>query len=475
MSKNRLLPQGLLSEEPRDDMTVRDALSAAAITALRRGGGPLAEVINPPQLGQGSDQPMLRTQPLSAEEVLRFASSKTKKSPSMVYGSDLNPDGSYKNPKSFEARYAANPAAFGPSFYEGLKSGPAMPDYPPIPERYDPNLPRRRGVPSEMTKAFKKRGLRQKMMEFAKQGKAMMGDNRWYHTGPLYQLYVKELGPEMGGEKFAQDMKMLAATSAGNTLPQNVKTSSYYQYRNAMGLGQQIPPKGSGYGHKTQHIHLKAVNDILDSGDLDYMGNPKRATFAGNLIGNESQVTIDKHNFRMLAMLSQDKDFLNQKSTEIGQSDEGSPPPTFVKQLKKKGVEIDSFSKGGKTFYRMNPKAEVEKGTISMNFAAKHPIFWREAPKENEYAAYEKFQQDMAAEMGMTPAEFQEATWLGAGGMTGLESPPETAIETIQKRVKYTAEKLGMDPNVVLKQYIRGEIPLAQMQTMQQQYGGLIS
>ena len=75
----------------------------------------------------------------------------------------------------------------------------------------------------------------------------------------------------------------------------------------------------------------------------------------------------------------------------------------------------------------------------------------------------------------MTPAEFQEATWLGAGGMTGLESPPETAIETIQKRVKYTADMLGKDPEMVMRQYIRGEIPLAQMDDMMTTYGGLLA
>ena len=473
MAKQRLVG-GLISEQPREDMTVQDALSTAAVTALRRTGGPLAEVINPPQLGQGSDQPMLRTQPLSAEEVLRFSAKQNKK-PFQKYGSSMNPDGTYKNLKSFEARYAADPSAFGPSIYEGIPSTAAMPDYPPIPQRYDPNEGKRKGVPDHLTKAFKKRGIRQKMMDFARQGKAIMGDRRWYHTGPLYQLYVRELGEELANEKFPRDMMTMAATSAGSTLPTNVKNSSYYQYLQAMGLPIEKPVKGSGYGHKVQDEHLRSVQNLIADGGLDYMNNPKRATFTNNLIGNESQVTIDKHNFRMLSMLTKDRDFLRGASTEIGSSKKGAKEPKSVAKLRKKGFKISTTNKDGKTFYRINPQEAFDEGKMTMAFALKNPIFWREAPNDNEYGAYEDFQIGIAEEMGMTPAEFQEATWLGAGGMTGLESPPETAIETIEKRIKYTAEQLGMDPDVVLRQYIRGEIPLAQMQTMQEKFGGIIS
>ena len=77
--------------------------------------------------------------------------------------------------------------------------------------------------------------------------------------------------------------------------------------------------------------------------------------------------------------------------------------------------------------------------------------------------------------MGMTPAEFQEATWLRGRRYDKIRSPPETAIETIQKRVKYTADMLGKDPEMVMRQYIRGEIPLAQMDDMMTTYGGLLA
>ena len=71
-----------------------------------------------------------------------------------------------------------------------------------------------------------------------------MGDSRWYQTGPLYQLYEDELGPEKAREKFTKDIKFLASTSQGMSLPNNVRVSSYYQYLDEQGLPAGYPAKG---------------------------------------------------------------------------------------------------------------------------------------------------------------------------------------------------------------------------------------
>lgn len=393
--------------------------------------------------------------PLTAQEVLNFA--KKKKKPSETY-----------------SNWEKSTGMEGMDLYEGTTPGPAIPDTPDIPERFDPNLGKRKGVPKPLVKAMGNKRIREKIKDFARQGKAIMGDSRWYQTGPLYQLYEDELGPEKAREKFTKDIQFLASTSQGMSLPNNVRVSSYYQYLDEQGLPLAIPPKGSGYGAKTQQGHLKGILDIKEKGELDYMANPKRATFANNLLGNESQVTIDKHNVRMLAMLTKDPMFL-QTSAEIGGKKEGDADPPIVKEMKKKGIDVKETSRDGKIFFSIKPRQAFNDGKLTMARALKSPVLWREAPTDSEYGAYEKYQQDIAKELGMTPAEFQEATWLGAGGMTGLESPPETAIETIQKRVKYTADMLGKDPEMVMRQYIRGEIPLAQMDDMMTTYGGLLA
>ena len=59
--------------------------------------------------------------------------------------------------------------------------------------------------------------------------------------------------------------------------------------------------------------------------------------------------------------------------------------------------------------------------------------------------------------------------------MTGGQSPAERMIDTIEKRVRYTADQLGVDPEIIFEQYIKGEIPLAQRGDMQSQYGGLLA
>ena len=53
---------------------------------------------------------------------------------------------------------------------------------------------------------------------------------------------------------------------------------------------------------------------------------------------------------------------------------------------------------------------------------------------------------------------------------------PFTVKPSSPLKIKYTAEQLGADPETVLRQYVRGEIPLAQMGADQQsRYGGLLA
>jgi hypothetical protein len=50
--------------------------------------------------------------------------------------------------------------------------------------------------------------------------------------------------------------------------------------------------------------------------------------------------------------------------------------------------------------------------------------------------------------------------WLGGGEQTGLGSAAEPFLETVEARVRYTADALGMDAERVLDMYLKGEIPL---------------
>lgn len=50
--------------------------------------------------------------------------------------------------------------------------------------------------------------------------------------------------------------------------------------------------------------------------------------------------------------------------------------------------------------------------------------------------------------------------WLGAGDTTGLGSAPEPFLHTFEARVRYTADRMGLDPETVLEQVVAGKIPL---------------
>jgi hypothetical protein len=62
--------------------------------------------------------------------------------------------------------------------------------------------------------------------------------------------------------------------------------------------------------------------------------------------------------------------------------------------------------------------------------------------------------------MGMSPAQYQASMWLGGAEDTGLGSTPEPFLKTFEARVRYTADRLGLPPEVVLEQMLKGETPL---------------
>ena len=65
--RQQLTPGLLTPEEEQDDAAILETLARGA---LRKGGGLLGEVVNPPEAGRGSDvRPEYRTMPLQAKEV----------------------------------------------------------------------------------------------------------------------------------------------------------------------------------------------------------------------------------------------------------------------------------------------------------------------------------------------------------------------------------------------------------------------
>jgi hypothetical protein len=61
-------------------------------------------------------------------------------------------------------------------------------------------------------------------------------------------------------------------------------------------LDEPPPPP---WGHIVQGLHAKKVEEVLQKGGLAPLANPKIASFVENLRGNQTPVTIDRHNTRL--------------------------------------------------------------------------------------------------------------------------------------------------------------------------------
>jgi len=243
---------------------------------------------------------------------------------------------------------------------------------------------------------------------------------------------MQEHGPDKGDKMFRKFMDFVAATSPRSEVGANVRNASYYFTRHASGQG--LPEVGEKnpqpYGHVAQQLHQLNAQRVTGEG-WDPLNNPKPASFAQNLMGNQEPATIDTHAFRLPAMLAKDPRFL------------------------------ETAFKANKEAPKQNPRNMVESGEISLEDALNRPAFWQAQPKANEYGAMEQFYKRLAQEHGITPAQAQAAAWVGGGHMTGLASDESKPfMRFLQDRIMKTAADTNMDPRDVLKKFIRGEAPL---------------
>src|SRR5262245_2540097 len=77
------------------------------------------------------------------------------------------------------------------------------------------------------------------------------------------------------------------------------------------------------------------------------------------------------------------------------------------------------------------------------------------------YGFMEDVQQQQAGKMGIAPAQYQSAGWLGAGeetGVKGVTGPggSDAFLKMFEDAVRKKADQLGLPPQTVLRNYIRG-------------------
>jgi hypothetical protein len=307
--------------------------------------------------------------------------------------------------------------------------------------RIDPYGGRRKGLPAHITAAIEDPELAAKLRFVAEKG-ANAGGAYWYNAEPLRLAFVKELGEQEGNEIFKRYMSIVGATSAGSEVGQNVRAGSYYHFKERAGEPvQSSKDLISPYGHKMQQAHVSGYRGLGEHGEgttLNPETQPKRSSFVENLGGNQQPVTIDKHNVRLIAMLSKNPEFLN--TTTV--ADVNYPKLGIVKGESR------------------NWRDEVKSGRITMDQAIEHPHMWQDTPDPVHYGALEAWQQKLAKEMGLTPAQFQAALWVGGGRVTGLRSLPTSFMGIVENRLAQTAQKRGITPQQALQDWITNKAPL---------------
>jgi len=368
--------------------------------------------------------------------------------------------GKEKGAPSFSDWRAANEADLGTMFdYGSLGQVPNVPQFQ-IP-RYQPRLGPSPRIIDALNDPLVVKGINETVDRGAE-----LGGKEWYNTDPLFRRLVSSVGATNAPGEYARLMDIVAATSPRAKVQDNIRMASYYNYLLKNGL--PVPDKPApGYGSIAQKSHVRHARNIGQQGGWNVFENPKPASFSSNLQGNQQVSTIDTHNFRLPGIISRDPRFLATSIDELvkpGLNDRATIISDLMAQYPNmQGADLDAFASklgGEKPKVTYRPQDWLESGSISMDEAVDRPSFWASAPQDNEYGYYEAWQQDQAKKMGMSPAQYQASMWVGGGEDTGLGSVAEPFLKTFEARIKYTADRLGVSPDIVMEKMLKGEMPL---------------
>jgi hypothetical protein len=376
----------------------------------------------------------------------------------------LTPEGAAIEGPEFEKRMTETKAAI-----KEMPKGAGPLDLDPANLRMDvrqrdiPRYEPPRGLPPRMQRALENpeviKGVERSMQQGIK-----MGAQNWYLNNPIYQAWIKELGPEEGHREFQRFMDYVAATSPQTKVPENIRNASYFYAMHGRELPEQLPYP---YGGKAQDLHVSNIDKLIageQGGSVgasfapefrgwDIYTNPKPVSFAEDLSGNLVPVAADTHATRNVAMRTGDPEWL---ATQIQEKIKQDKAPSEFQETYGK---IKRTPEGMVVTYR--PQQLLEQGRIDMQNALDIPPFWVGKPRKTEYGAMEGLYGDIGARLGLWPAQGQSAAWSGAAKLTGLGTPPElTFPEMFNNRVQYTAMMRGEDPQDTLRKLIRKQAPL---------------
>lgn len=218
------------------------------------------------------------------------------------------------------------------------------------------------------------------------------GGLEWYNLEPIRLGFVQELGEEAGNKEFARFTQHLAATSPRATVAQNIRRASAFSLLNRHGI--PVPEDQS---------LLSEIGPTL-----------------GHLAHRTAHVPAARDIERFGTLASSDEVLLNRpKTASFGENLRGNYEP----------VTIDAH-----------------------NLAA-----WG-LPGSRANAAYdvlEKEQKDIAAKLGIRPAQVQSSAWIGAADETGV-ADARPFVNVFDDVVLKAAKRQGISPDLAFQRFLRG-------------------
>ena len=363
--------------------------------------------------------------------------------------------------------------------------------------RYDPA----RGAPARMDRLTSmlddpNHGIHDRVRGYVSKGQELGGED-WYNTEELRDWFVDELGQELGDSRWREYINAVGHTSTGSSVPMNLRNASlYYMLEPAdrlrvadmvkntprttprmavEALGIDVPnmPVKYGYGHKMQGTQAgnvaNAERGLWDRDAADDLtgaaltkqlsANSKVKGFLNNLLGDDTNIAADKHFMRVLAMSDGGTDFLS------GQAELSAANREILRG--RYGDALDAYTvtrtKDGKTFTNVNLSRAAKDGVITDTDAfSEMPTAWEDMPKATEYKALENVAQRLAAQQGMTPAQFQANLWMGAGDVTGLADESQgTFMELFRRTADKRAAERGVTRTDQIRDFINKRSPMA--------------
>lgn len=265
--------------------------------------------------------------------------------------------------------------------------------------------------------------------------------SHFYSTAPVLDELISRgvLDPDEA-QQFMRDWAgQGAATSPRTATPQNMRNSSYLQWRRASGdpLDRAAwEQEGNAPGFPMMGMHID-LGDLFAKGQENINTNPKPTMFREGWSGNQADVTADTHNIRAT--------LYNYDQLNPGQL----PSSWFTKP----GYQ-DYQAAGG-----FKPNQGLDVGAIkdTLESQARGGV-----SKQVEYGVMADPWYDAAQKLGISPAQAQAAGWFNYGPITGLRSPPKILPDLLNDQIEHTSRVLGVSPQHILNWWGQRKIPLAE-------------